>query len=583
MDTTLTLSSEAKKNAQRWLTDTYDEGTKQYIRHLLQKDIEKAEDAFYTTLAFGTGGIRGLMGIGSNRMNAYTIRELTQGLVDHILKSNIKRPKLVVGYDTRNNSRYFAEQAARTASSNGIEAFLFDTCCPTPLLSFAVRKLECHAGIMITASHNPPEYNGFKVYWSDGAQVLPPHDTAIADEIERIRNEGLVAIHCNEKATYTVVGSEIIQSYLQEIKKLMLWPSLESKNSIRLLYTSLHGTGGVVMEDALRMWGMEHIGFVHQQMVMDGNFPTTKTPNPELAQPLALGTEQLIKEEYDLLLATDPDADRVGVVVRHKGKPYALTGNQIGSIMAEWILKRLYEEGRLPPKPALIKTIVTTPLIRHIASYWNVTCFDVLTGFKYIAEMVRKWEENPATGYSFVFGGEESLGYLYGTHSRDKDGIVSSCVIAEIAAYFKKQGKTLVDALNDIWKKYGVFVERVKTISFPESKEGKERMAICMSRLRSQPPMRFGEKQVVAVEDLLHQTFQGDASLVVARGLPISDVLVFHLDKGGVVCIRPSGTEPKVKVYGMLSDTAKGRCKSVENLLEKELHKIFEETVQYMQ
>lgn len=583
MDTTLNLSSSALRNVQRWLGDAYDESTKQQIRLLLEKDLEKAEDAFYTTLSFGTGGIRGLMGIGSNRINAYTIRELTQGLVDHMLHSAIKKPKLVIAYDTRNNSRYFAEQAAHTASSNGIETFLFDTCCPTPLLSFAVRNLSCHAGIMITASHNPPEYNGFKVYWSDGAQVLPPHDMAIAQEVERIRSAGLVAVHCNENSPYTVVGREVIHAYLQKIKKLQLWPSLETKNDLRILYSSLHGTGGVVMEDAFSEWGMPSVGFVHQQMVMDGNFPTTRTPNPEIPQALSLGTEQLIKEGYDLLLATDPDADRVGVVIRHKGKAYPLTGNQVGAIMAEWILKRLYEEGRLQPKPAIIKTIVTSPLLKKIATYWNTSCFDVLTGFKYIAEKIRLWETDPERGFSFVFGGEESLGYLYGTNSRDKDGVLSACVIAEIAAYFKKQKKTLVDALQDIWKKYGVFVEQVKTVAFPETKEGRESMTSCMARLRKDPPTSVGGLHVEGIEDLLHQSCTEGLSCRIASGLPISDVLLFHLEGGGIVCIRPSGTEPKVKIYAMVCDQTKGRIKSQIHLLEKQIEHIFHEIGQALQ
>lgn len=576
MENTVVLSETAQKNVDRWLSQSYDEGTKQYIRILKEKNEQKLEDCFYTTLSFGTAGIRGVMDIGTNRINAYMVREWTQGLVNHILHSNVKKPKLVIGYDTRNNSRFFAEQAACTAASNGIETFLFDTCCPTPLLSFAVRKLACQAGIMITASHNPPEYNGYKVYWSDGAQVVAPHDKAIAQEIERVHQEGFSAVHFHDKAQYTFVGRDIISAYLQEIKKLMLWPESESKNGLKVLYTSLHGTGGVVMEEAFRLWGIEQVGLVHAQMAMDGNFPTAKKPNPELPEALALGSEKLIKENYDLLLATDPDADRVGVVVRHKGKAVTLTGNQIGSLMAEWIVRRLYEEGRLPPKPALVKSIVTTPLIQHIAKYWNVACFDVLTGFKYIAELIRNWEDTPSEAYSFLFGAEESLGFLCGTNSRDKDGILSSCIIAEIASHFKKEGKTLVDALHELWKKYGVFVEGVKTISFPETKEGKASMVQAMEWLRKQPPASLNGWKVVAFEDLLNRVFQGDHSRMLGLNLAKSDVLLFHLEGEKMVAIRPSGTEPKVKVYGMVADGEKGRTKKEDHILEKQLQLLFQ-------
>lgn len=581
MRTDLSLSEAAEKNVRRWLNDAYDEDTKHTIRELLQTDVQKLEDAFYTTLSFGTGGMRGLMGVGSNRCNIYTIRELAQGLVNYVKQQGVKKPRIVIGYDTRHNSRSFAEQAALLAASNGVEAFLFDTCCPTPLLSFAVRKLACHAGIMITASHNPPEYNGYKVYWSDGAQVLFPHDRGVSQAIEEVRHAGLSAVHIQGGVRYTTIGADLIHAYLQEIKKLMLWEVDGGKESVKVLYTSLHGTGGVLMKEALTLWGIRDVGFVHPQMVMDGNFPTTKSPNPESPQALSLGIQELMEKEYDLLLATDPDADRVGVVVRHHGKAYTLTGNQIASIMAEWILKRLYEEGRLPPKPALIKSLVTTPLLSHIAQYWNVACFDVLTGFKYVAEKMRHWEENKDGGYSFVFGGEESLGFLYGTYTRDKDAIVSSCVLAEIAAHFKQQKKTLLDALHDIWRKYGVFVERVKTVAFSETKEGKSRMHECMETLRMTPPTKFGQRNVQAFEDLLKKNASGIETLFTGQSLPSSDVLLFHLDGGGLLCIRPSGTEPKVKIYAMLSGQ-ENAAKNMEHILEAEIGTLLSDAIQYM-
>lgn len=581
MRTDFALSSEAEKNVRRWLNDSYDDATKKEIRTLLQTDVQQVEESFYTTLSFGTGGIRGLMGIGSNRINIYTIRELTQGLVQYIKQQGIDSPKIVIGYDTRKNSRLFAEQAAKTAVSNGFEAFVFDVCCPTPLLSFAVRKLKCHAGIMITASHNPPEYNGYKVYWSDGAQVLPPHDIGISKAIEEIRSHGLFKIAFQEDAVYEGIGEKIFQSYLQEIKKIMLWPSCEGKKEIKILYTSLHGTGGVIMKEAFHAFGMYHVGFVEPQMVMDGNFPTIKIPNPEMPQALSLGRDMLLKEGYDLLLATDPDADRVGLVVSHHGKAHTLSGNQIAALLAEWILRRLYEAGRMPPRPALIKSIVTTQLLKQIAQYWNVACFDVLTGFKYIAEKIRLWEDDKKDGYSFVFGGEESLGFLYGTQSRDKDGILSSCVLAEIAAFCKQHHKTLVDALHDIWKKYGIFAERVHNVAFNETKEGKARMKECMDRIRTTPPTFFGDKKVEAFEDLLHKKRSGERGAWIAQSLPFADVLLFHLKGGGLLCVRPSGTEPKVKIYAMLSGPYTDE-KNSEHSLDEELRLLISEASSFI-
>lgn len=552
MEVPETLSESAKANVHSWLQGPYDIDTKNAILDMARVDPVGLENAFYSYLHFGTGGMRGLMGIGPNRMNLYTVRQTTKGLANYL---KLTFPKtmisVVIGFDSRKNSQLFALEAARVLAASSIEAYLFKNLRPTPLVSFACRHLHCHAGIMITASHNPPEYNGYKVYWSDGAQVLPPHDEGILREVERVREGGLIPVSPEQDPYIHILGKEMDEEYLAALHLLELWPDTD-KSSLSVVYTPLHGTGGTIVPEALHHVGVTNLSFVKAQMVPDGAFPTTPSPNPEIEEALRLGIDQMMATSFDLLLATDPDADRLGVVVNHKGKPVILTGNQIASIAAEWIFQRLSERGKMPQKPAVVKTIVTTPLVRKIAEGWKATCYDVLTGFKYIAQKMNEWEKNPELS-QYVFGCEESYGYLYGTHVRDKDGVISSCVLAEIAWYLKTLGKTLVDALHDLWEKYGYFDETLLTCPYSETKAGRDRMAAVIAQFREKPPQSFDGMKRIAFEDLLNNRFEGEGCYRVGTGLPPADVLIFTLENGSRIIMRPSGTEPKVKVYFMIA------------------------------
>lgn len=546
------LSEEATKNVHAWLEGPYDIDTKEAIRKLMVENIPETENAFYSYLSFGTGGMRGLMGIGPNRMNLYTVRQTTKGLADYLKKMVPKKQlKVVIGFDSRNNSKMFALEAARVLAAASIEAFVFKDLRPTPLVSFACRHLSCDAAIMITASHNPPEYNGYKVYWSDGGQVISPHDVGIMREVERIRAEGKLITVADEHDLYIhELGKEIDEVYLETIKPLSLWPG-KSKDALSVVYSCLHGTGGTLVPQALNQCGFRSISYVKEQMIPDGNFPTAHSPNPEIPEALKLGIDLLMRRSLDLFLATDPDADRMGAVVNHNDAPYILTGNQIAALMAEWTLRQLVAQEKLPPHPVLVKSIVTSPLIAKIAASWGASCCDVLPGFKYIAQKMNEWEKSPEKGH-FIFGCEESYGYLYGTYARDKDGVISSCVLSEIAWHLKTHGKTLVNALEDIWERFGYFEESTMTSSFSETKAGRDRMAEIMKKLRTNHPERFGDLSCIAFEDLQKQEFRGDPSLRVGEGLPPSDVLLFTLEDFSKIIVRPSGTEPKVKIYFML-------------------------------
>lgn len=575
------LSKEAINNIQLWLTGPYDVSTKESINTLMHANPEEAENAFYTHLSFGTGGMRGLMGVGPNRMNIYTIRQTTKGLANYLKKLKPKdHLKVVIGYDSRRNSRLFAIEAARVLAASSIEVFVFKELRPTPLVSFACRHLQCNAAIMITASHNPAEYNGYKVYWSEGGQVLPPHDTGIMAEVAAVcKTQTPIHVTEEDDPFIHVLGKDIDDAYLVAIQPYLLWPHIPKKE-LSLVYSCLHGTGGTLMPRALTQTGIVNVQYVKEQMVPDGAFPTTRYPNPEEKEALKLGIDLLMTGQHDIFLATDPDADRLGVVVRHNGEARILTGNQIASIAAEWIFTRLTETASLPRNPAIVKTIVTSPLLKKIAEKWNASCFDVLTGFKYIAEKMNEWEKHPEK-QTFIFGCEESYGYLYGTHARDKDAIASGCLIAEIAWHFKTQGKTLIDALEDIWKRYGYFEESMTTCSFSETKEGRDRMAEVMKTLRDKPPEKFGKYSCIAFEDLEKKEFRGDSSCKVGGSLPQSDVLLFTLQDFSKIIVRPSGTEPKVKVYFMVTasdsannvneakTTAKNKCDQLKLVIKE--------------
>jgi phosphomannomutase len=518
------------KRAHAWLEDpSYDEKTKTEVRELL-KHPDQLTDAFFTDLSFGTGGLRGIMGAGSNRINIYTIRKASQGLANYILKKGNPSSGVVIGFDSRHHSAEFAQEAAKVFAGNGIKVFLLKELRPTPYVSFATRHLKAQAGVMITASHNPKEYNGYKVFWQDGGQVVPPHDTGIIAEVDAVSSIKL--------ANLTDPLILIDEAYLEALSSLQHFPG-ENHTSLKISYSSLHGTGITLMPEALRRWGFSAPHLVASQAVPDGDFPTVHFPNPEYPEALKAGIEDLVQNGSDILIATDPDADRLGVVASHQGKPVTLTGNEQAALAAYFICETLTKQKKMPPKGAIVTTIVTTELLKHIAKAFNVACFEVLTGFKYIGEKIHQWEQKPG-GYQFLFGAEESYGYLMGTYARDKDAMIAGCLFAEIAVKMKEQGKTLIDLLHEIYAKFGVFREKQFSLTFEEGKKGLDSIQRLMEGLRKNPPSTLGGQKVIESEDYLKGT---------SENLPRSDVLLYRLEDQSKIIIRPSGTEPKLKVY----------------------------------
>ncbi|MBS4169022.1 phospho-sugar mutase [Parachlamydia sp. AcF125] len=549
----IALDPIAQTNVNRWLEEAYDEETKQAIRHLLEENPEEIVDAFYTTLSFGTGGLRGIMGIGTNRMNPYTVRAASQGVANYLLQQKDGQEKTVfVGYDSRHSSQLFAEETAKVFAGNGIKAYLCKHLRPTPYVSFGCRYKKCQAAVMVTASHNPPEYNGYKVYWSDGGQVLPPHDKAIMAEVNKIVDLSMIRqVKSLEHPLIERVEEEIDQAYLKAIESLQMY-SEENKvhgKELRIVYTSLHGTGISLMPQAFKQWGFETIHYVKDQILADGNFPTVHYPNPEEPEALSMGIDLLKQQNADLLIATDPDADRVGVAVKHGGTIHILTGNQVACICLAHICEALTQKKQMPERAAFIKTIVTTELFKSIVEAYHKTCFNVLPGFKYIAQHIHEWEQEK-NGYQYVFGGEESCGYLFGTQARDKDALLSSLLVCEAALHAKKNNQTLVDLLNSLYQKHGFYLEKLLSLQFEETKLDKERMAKGMQKLRASPPTSIGGVEVIRIEDfqtsIKTELKTGKQEFI---GLPKSNVLLFWLEDGSKIIARPSGTEPKIKLY----------------------------------
>lgn len=528
------LDKHVKRRIQSWLDGPFDSETKKEIQRLLVEDPQALSDAFFQDLSFGTGGMRSLMGVGTNRINIYTIRAATQGLANYLKKQNIKELSAFLGYDTRQFSREFAIEAAKTFVGNGIKVFITESFCPTPLVSFACRYLKCHAAIMITASHNPPQYNGYKVYWADGGQIVPPHDARIIEEVKQVKEVTLGEL--NSKDIHWI-QEEIDTAYLKELKALQIYPELQP-HSLKIIYTSLHGTGIRLMPKALNSWGYENVALVGPQVFPDGLFPNAPSVNPEEEKALQMGTELLLKEKADLLIATDPDADRIGIVIRHAGKAFRFTGNQVACLCLYHICSSLKEKNKMPLHPVFIKTIVTTELFKKIALGFDCRCIDVLTGFKYIAEKIDSWEKNQEP-FQFVFGAEESYGYLFGSFVRDKDAISTGCLIAEMASMARKKGQTLQDLLYWIYRKYGIYRESLTNIHFSEGQEGIKKMKALTEGLRHSPPSHIAKQKVILCEDYLSGKLP----------FPPSDVLRFWLQDGTKLVIRPSGTEPKIKIY----------------------------------
>jgi len=542
-----TFDETTKKNIHFWLNGHFDEKTKNEIRQLASNP-QKLQNAFFKKLSFGTGGARGIMGVGTNRINKYTIRAIVQGLANY-LKKTAEKNSVIIGFDSRNNSSFFAKECALVLVNNSIKAFLFKNPSPTPLVSFGCRYKKCSSAIMITASHNPPEYNGIKIYWNDGGQILPPHDKNIILEVNAIDDPSNIKVAKDDNSLIEIVDEEIIQAYLKKIREIENFPDENKKNghNLHIVYTPLHGAGMPLTPQALKMWGFNNLTLVEEQSSLDGNFPNAPIPNPEEEEALEMGIDVMLGKKADILIATDPDADRMGVVVNHKGVPIILTGNQIASILVEHICLALSKKD-FPKNSAFIKTIVTTELFAKIVKSFGKTTFDVLTGFKYIAEKIGSFEKNK--DHTFIFGAEESLGFLRENFIRDKDGISASCLLAEVALLWKMQNKTLVDALHVLYQKYGIFRESLISLNFEEGKAGIDKMNRLMDILRKCPPKKFGPFKVNVQEDYKkREKFDLKTKQTTPIDLPASDVLRFFLEDDSKIVIRPSGTEPKIKIY----------------------------------
>ena len=545
----------------RWLSEpTLDEKSREELLSI-ENDEEEKEFRFSSGLSFGTAGLRGIMMAGTNAMNVYTVAQATQGLANVINDGGKADMGVIVGMDSRNNSRLFAETAASVLAANGIKVYIFEDLRPSPVLSFAVRELGCIAGINVTASHNPAEYNGYKVYWEDGGQLPPDHADAVSKYISAIDIFGGVK-KCRfadavSDGRITVVGKEIDDRYIEEVLEEQVEPHAVDAvaDELKIVYTPLHGAGHILVPRVLREIGLKHLYPVEAQMVLDGDFPTVKSPNPENFEAFELGLELAKKVGSNLIIATDPDADRLAVMTRRfsTGEFINLTGNQVGALLIDYIATSLEEQGKMPENPYAIKTIVTTELVTKICEDHGVTLHNVLTGFKFIGEVIKKYE---VTGHdTFLFGFEESYGYLKGTYARDKDSVVASMLVTEMAASYMKKGMTLADALDGLFEKYGYFLEGVKNI-YMEGLDGLEKMAALMDELREAPPAHIGGRRVVSIRDYLKNTVTDiDTGNVTETGLPISNVLYFVVDNGDRIIMRPSGTEPKIKLY-MLTHAA---------------------------
>ncbi len=521
------------------------------VENLLQKeDWKELQDRFYRDLEFGTGGMRGVIGGGTNRMNPFTVRRATQGLANYLRK---QKPTgvAVIAYDSRRFSDVFAREAARVLASNGIRTYLFTTLRPTPMLSFAVRLLRADTGIVVTASHNPPEYNGYKVYWADGAQIVPPHDKGIIQEVGKV-SDSILCCPLEELETngwICFIDREVDEAYFRMVETTVLRPDLflSHASQIQVVYTPLHGTGTLPVETVLKRLGV-NVQTVPAQRKPDGDFPTVKYPNPEEAEALHLALELGTQLKADLVMGTDPDADRLGVAVQDKGRFVLLTGNQLGCLLEDYILSTRKELGNLPRKPVIIKTIVTTELQRKIAEYYGASCIDVLTGFKYIGEMIRRFEEEKSEK-EYIFGGEESYGYLVNTEVRDKDAVSAAVMTVEMCLYYRSQGKSLYQRLKEIFFQFGHYREALVSKEF-RGEEGMRQMESLMNRLRTNPPDRIGSSRVAKIKDYLsgiEKNAEGREIGVIS--LPRSNVLQFFLEDESILSARPSGTEPKIKFY----------------------------------
>lgn len=544
-----------------WLNGNYDEESKAAVRRMSEDELF---DAFYKDLEFGTGGLRGLMGQGPNRMNRYTVGAATQALSNY-LKEVFADEKIsvAIAYDSRHNSRFFAQVTADVFSANGIKVFLFEELRPTPELSFAVRHLSCKAGVVLTASHNPKEYNGYKAYWDDGAQVVSPHDKNIMAEARKITEPSQIFFERNEKLIKPI-GKEIDEAYIDQVLSLSVFPEVVKKhNDIRIVYSSLHGTGGTLIPEVLNRMGFEKVRTVTEQASPDGNFPTVLYPNPEERDAMEMALEQAVDYEADLVMATDPDADRVGIAVRNsRGEFILLNGNQTAALLIGYVMEARKKAGKIDGKQMVVKTIVTTELIDDMAAHYGVDCFNTLTGFKHIAALIRTLEGKK----EFIAGGEESYGYMIGDAVRDKDAVASCAMIAEMVAYAASKNMTLFDKLPELCKKHGFYLERLVSVK-KEGQKGAKEIKNMMSEFRKNPPSKLAGSKVVRILDyqssIEHHLKTGEKRNI---DLPKSNVLQFYTENGSKVSMRPSGTEPKIKFYF----SVKGKLKETLDYFQKE-------------
>lgn len=542
------LEQSVLKKAQAWLDGHYDEATKKQVKYLMDNDMKELVESFYKDLEFGTGGLRGIMGVGSNRMNVYTVGAATQGLANYLRKNFAgEQIRVAVGHDSRNNSRMFAERVADIFASNGFTVFLFDALRPTPELSFAIRELKCHSGVVITASHNPKEYNGYKAYWTDGAQVTAPHDRNIIEEVGRITDVGMIRTGLHPE-NIVVLGEDFDEKYLDRIHELSLSPeSVKRRHDMKIVYTPLHGAGVRLVPASLRRFGFTNVTLVPEQSVVDGNFPTVESPNPEERKTMSKAIELAAREGADLVLATDPDSDRIGVALRNKQGEYVLlNGNQTLVLLMSYQLTRWAELGLLDGKQYVVKTIVTSQMANAVADRFGVKCYDCLTGFKYIAKIIRENEGKT----KYIGGGEESFGYLAGDYVRDKDGVSACSLAAEAAAWaMDTMGLTLYEWLQELYVQYGLYREGLLPI-VRKGKEGAEQIQRMMADFRATPPAAILGSPVVRINDF--QTLETLDTRSGAR-TPIeqdrSNVLQWFTEDGTTVSVRPSGTEPKIKFY----------------------------------
>ena len=566
-----------KEMYEEWLNNPYfDDATKAELK-AIEGNEKEIEDRFYMDLEFGTAGLRGVIGAGTNRMNVYTVRKATQGLANYINNVHAQEKGVAIAYDSRHMSPEFADVAALCLAANGIKAYVFESLRPTPELSYAVRRLGCTAGINITASHNPPEYNGYKVYWEDGAQITPPHDTGIMAEVKKVTD--YAAVKTMDKAAavaaglYQVIGADIDDPYIEELKKLILHQDCIDKvaGELKIVYSPLHGTGNIPVRRVLKELGFKNVYVVPEQELPDGDFPTVSYPNPEAAEAFELGLALGKKVDADLILATDPDADRLGVYVKDSktGEYHSLTGNMSGCLIGEYVIGQRKALYGLPEDGAFIRSIVSTNMADAIAKYYGIQLVEVLTGFKFIGQKMLEFETK-GTG-TYLFGMEESYGCLTGTYARDKDAVVASMTLCEAAAYYKTQGKTLWDAMIDMYEKYGYYKDDVKAITL-KGIEGLEKIQTILETLRADAPKEIGGYKVLKVRDYKKDTITDLADgKVTSTGLPASNVLYYELEDDAWVCVRPSGTEPKVKFYYGIKGTSLEEADAKSESLGKEV------------